>query len=58
MRSQLIPFPDVKPGALVKVDTQIITKIAGDQKIIVTFTSKELVDVTGSIKIEVYDDDE
>lgn len=53
LRNQVVPYPDVKPGALVKVDADIVPKIDGEQKLIATFTSKQLLDITGSAKFEV-----
>lgn len=56
MRNQIISYPGVKPGALVKVDAEIVPKLSGEQKLVATFSSKELLDITGSAKIEVYDE--
>lgn len=56
IRNQVIQHADVKPGGLLKVEANIIPKSAGEQKIIATFTSKELVDVTGSALVNVYEE--
>ncbi|XP_017784888.1 PREDICTED: hemocyte protein-glutamine gamma-glutamyltransferase-like [Nicrophorus vespilloides] len=58
LRNQILPYQDVKPGAMVKVTTHIVPKMTGEQKIVATFSSKELLDITGSAKVEVTDDDE
>ncbi|XP_018323650.1 hemocyte protein-glutamine gamma-glutamyltransferase-like [Agrilus planipennis] len=58
IRSQVMMHPDVKPGAKVKVTTEIMLTSVGDKKLVATFSSKELLDITGSAKIEVFDDNE
>lgn len=55
-RGLALQHPDVKPGGLVKAIVQITPKIIGEQKLIATFTSSELVDITGSAKVEVYEE--
>lgn len=52
----MVPHADVKPGGLLKVEAQVIPKSAGEQKIIATFASKELVDITGSALVNVYEE--
>lgn len=56
VKKLVLQHPDVKPGALVKATVDITPKIIGEQKLIVTFTSSELVDITGSAKVEVYEE--
>lgn len=56
VRNLVIPYPDVKPGGLVKVETQVTPKVPGQQTLIATFSSKELVDIVGSAKVEVYEE--
>lgn len=58
LRNQEIPYQNVKPGQLVKVDTQITPKTSGEQKIVATFSSKELLDISGTAKVEIFDDEE
>lgn len=52
----VVQYPDVKPGALVKATVQITPKVIGEQKLIATFSSSELLDITGSAKVEVYEE--
>lgn len=53
VRNQLIHYPDVAPGATVNVGVNITPRLEGDQKIVATFSSKELLDITGSAQVEV-----
>ncbi|KAJ8949973.1 hypothetical protein NQ318_002381 [Aromia moschata] len=53
LRNQMISYQNVKPGALIKTIVDIVPKIEGEQKLVATFTSKELMDITGSIKVQV-----
>ncbi|XP_046739313.1 hemocyte protein-glutamine gamma-glutamyltransferase-like [Diprion similis] len=55
-RNKTLMFRDVAPGELVHVEHQLIPQKAGKQTIIATFTSKQLVDVTGSQSVEVFED--
>ncbi|XP_012266223.1 hemocyte protein-glutamine gamma-glutamyltransferase-like [Athalia rosae] len=57
-RNKTLPFRDVGPNELVRVEHQFEPQKAGKQQIIATFTSKQLVDVTGSATVEVFDEDE
>ncbi|PBC33779.1 Hemocyte protein-glutamine gamma-glutamyltransferase [Apis cerana cerana] len=57
-RNKTLAFRDVDPEEDVYVEHQLVPQKAGSQKIIATFTSKELVDVTGSAVIDVLDMDE
>lgn len=57
LRNQVVPYPDAKPGALIKVDVEIVPKTDGEQKLVATFTSKQLIDITGSAKFEVIGDE-
>lgn len=57
-RNKTLAFRDIDPEEDIYVEHQLIPQKAGSQKIIATFTSKELVDVTGSAAIEVLDDEE
>ncbi|XP_068986824.1 hemocyte protein-glutamine gamma-glutamyltransferase-like [Bombus flavifrons] len=57
-RNKTLAFRDIEPEEDVYVEHQLIPQKAGAQKIIATFTSKELVDVTGSAAIDVLDEDE
>ncbi|KAK9308630.1 hypothetical protein QLX08_001476 [Tetragonisca angustula] len=57
-RNKTLAFRDIDPEEDIYVEHQLIPQKAGSQKIIATFTSKELVDVTGSAAIEVLDEEE
>ncbi|KAK5640144.1 hypothetical protein RI129_010955 [Pyrocoelia pectoralis] len=58
MKNQELPHRDVGPGGLLQVETEIVPKVAGEQTVVATFTSRELMDITGSLKVDVYDDEE
>ncbi|KAF5290675.1 hypothetical protein FQR65_LT01965 [Abscondita terminalis] len=58
MKNQTIPIADVRPLGRALAQADLIPKTAGEQKLVATFTSIELTDVTGSLKIEVFDDEE
>ncbi|XP_077293635.1 hemocyte protein-glutamine gamma-glutamyltransferase-like [Arctopsyche grandis] len=53
-RNLIIPHNDVAPHALLWADAPINPTSVGSMKLIVTFSSKELLDVTGSAAIDVY----
>jgi transglutaminase 1 len=53
-----VVFRDVQPEEEVKVEHSFTPQRAGRQKLVGTFSSKELVDITGSVEIEVFDDEE
>lgn len=53
LRNQIIEHADVEPEGLVKGFLMITPKIAGEQTIIATFSSKELLDISGSAKVTV-----
>lgn len=55
-RNLVVQYPDVKPGALVKTVVDVTPKNVGEQKLIATFSSTELVDITGAAKVEVYEE--
>ncbi|XP_043278187.1 hemocyte protein-glutamine gamma-glutamyltransferase-like [Venturia canescens] len=55
-KNKKIQFRDVAPEEDVRVEHQLVPQKAGPQKIIATFTSKQLTDVTGSAAIDVYDE--
>ncbi|XP_003707216.3 hemocyte protein-glutamine gamma-glutamyltransferase-like isoform X1 [Megachile rotundata] len=57
-RNKTLMFRDVEPEEDVYVEHQLVPQKPGPQKIIATFTSKELVDITGSAAIDVLDEDE
>lgn len=56
IRNQTVPYQDVKPGAVVKINVDIVPKHDGEQKLVATFTSKELLDIRGSAKFDVIDE--
>lgn len=57
-KNKTLAFRDVDPEEDVYVEHQLVPQKSGPQKIIATFTSKELVDITGSAAIDVLDEDE
>lgn len=56
IRNQVIGYKDVPPKAAIKANVSLIPKSAGDHTIVATFTSKQLLDVTGSTQIEVFEE--
>ncbi|KAG7205076.1 hypothetical protein KM043_005453 [Ampulex compressa] len=57
-KNKSLPFREVAPEEEVYVEHQLVPQKSGEQKIIATFTSKELVDITGSASVEVLDENE
>ncbi|XP_015604650.1 hemocyte protein-glutamine gamma-glutamyltransferase [Cephus cinctus] len=57
-KNKIINFRDVAPEEVVYVEHQLVPQKSGQQKIIATFTSKQLVDITGSAAVDVLDEDE
>ncbi|XP_022920675.2 hemocyte protein-glutamine gamma-glutamyltransferase-like [Onthophagus taurus] len=58
LRNHILSIADVEAGELVSAETEIVPKIAGEQKLIATFWSKELSDITGASKVEVTEEEE
>ncbi|KAI4471010.1 protein-glutamine gamma-glutamyltransferase [Holotrichia oblita] len=56
IRSQVVLYPDVKPGGVIKADTQLIVSFPGSHKVIAVFDCNELRDITGSALVEVFDE--
>lgn len=56
LRTQIIEYPDVKPGSKLKVDTEIVFRSAGQHKIIAVFDSNELRDITGAANVDAFDE--
>jgi len=52
-RNKTLLFRDVEPEEDVYVEHQLVPQKSGEQKIIATFTSKELVDITGCATVDV-----
>ncbi|KYM93428.1 PREDICTED: hemocyte protein-glutamine gamma-glutamyltransferase-like [Cyphomyrmex costatus] len=52
-RNKTLTFRDVRPEEDVYVEHQLVPQKPGEQKIIATFTSKELVDITGCATVDV-----
>lgn len=52
-RNKTLTFRDVGPEEDVYVEHQLVPQKSGEQKIIATFTSKELVDITGCATVAV-----
>ncbi|KYN29601.1 Hemocyte protein-glutamine gamma-glutamyltransferase [Trachymyrmex cornetzi] len=52
-RNKTLTFRDVGPEENVYVEHQLVPQKPGQQKIIATFTSKELVDITGCATVDV-----
>ncbi|KZC05406.1 PREDICTED: hemocyte protein-glutamine gamma-glutamyltransferase-like [Dufourea novaeangliae] len=57
-KNKTLMFRDVGPEEDVYVEHQLVPQKSGPQKIIATFTSKQLLDITGSAAIDVLDEDE
>lgn len=57
-KNKMIQFRDVEPLEEVRVQHQFVPQKEGKQKIIATFTSKQLVDVTGSVEVDVMEEEE
>jgi len=55
VRPQTIKYRDVKMGEIVSHVQKFTPKLSGDRKIVVTFSSNELVDVVGSKQVSVRD---
>lgn len=53
-RNIIVPHDDVAPNAILWADAPINPTSVGSMKLIVTFSSKELLDVIGSASIDVY----
>ncbi|XP_056638436.1 hemocyte protein-glutamine gamma-glutamyltransferase-like [Diorhabda sublineata] len=53
VRNQIIVHPDVRPGTVIRIDTTIVPKTEGEQKLVATFSSKQLLDITGTAKVDV-----
>ena len=49
---------DVQPEEEVKVEHSFTPQTAGRQKLVGTFSSKELLDITGSAVIEIFEEEE
>ena len=54
LKNELISYRDVKPEELVQVEHQFVPKRAENQTIVATFTSNELIGITGSASVYVY----
>ncbi|KAK0181356.1 hypothetical protein PV327_003648 [Microctonus hyperodae] len=57
-KNKMLKFRDVAPLESVRVEHELVPQRSGAQKIIATFTSKELVDVTGSAAVDVLEEEE
>lgn len=57
-KNKTLAFRDVEPEEDIYVEHQLVPQKGGSQKVIATFTSKQLVDITGSAAIDVLDEDE
>lgn len=55
-RNQTIEFRDIAPEEEVRVEHSVVAQRPGPQRIIATFTSKELTDITGSASIDVLEE--
>ncbi|XP_060519546.1 hemocyte protein-glutamine gamma-glutamyltransferase isoform X2 [Cylas formicarius] len=54
IRNQILTHADIGPDEKVTVTTEVVPKLGGDeQKIVATFSSKELSDITGSSNVKV-----
>nr|CAD7411873.1 unnamed protein product [Timema poppensis] len=57
-RNKTIPYRDIRAGELVVLEHRFTPMRAGAQKLVATFSSTELLDITGAASIDVYDDTE
>nr|CAD7195290.1 unnamed protein product [Timema douglasi] len=57
-KNKTIPYRDIRAGELVVLEHRFTPMRAGAQKLIATFSSTELLDITGAASIDVYDDTE
>ena len=57
-KNKTLEYKDVGPEEEVYVEHQLVPQKPGAQKIVATFTSKQLVDITGSISVDVFDANE
>ncbi|XP_033341899.2 hemocyte protein-glutamine gamma-glutamyltransferase [Megalopta genalis] len=57
-KNKTLVFRNVQPEEHIYVEHQLIPQKSGSQKIIATFSSKQLVDITGSASVDVLDPDE
>nr|XP_033341897.1 hemocyte protein-glutamine gamma-glutamyltransferase-like [Megalopta genalis]XP_033341898.1 hemocyte protein-glutamine gamma-glutamyltransferase-like [Megalopta genalis]XP_033341899.1 hemocyte protein-glutamine gamma-glutamyltransferase-like [Megalopta genalis]XP_033341900.1 hemocyte protein-glutamine gamma-glutamyltransferase-like [Megalopta genalis]XP_033341901.1 hemocyte protein-glutamine gamma-glutamyltransferase-like [Megalopta genalis] len=57
-KNKTLVFRNVEPEEHIYVEHQLIPQKSGSQKIIATFSSKQLVDITGSASVDVLDPDE
>jgi len=57
-RNTTIPYRDVQPEEEVIVEHSFTPQRAGRQKLVGTFSSKELLDITGSTEIEILEEEE
>lgn len=54
-KNKTLKYRDVAPLEDIRVEHQFVPQKSGRQQIIATFTSKQLVDVTGSTTVDVLD---
>lgn len=52
-KNKTIEFRNVDPEESIYVEHELVPQKSGPQKIVATFTSKQLVDITGSISVDV-----
>lgn len=57
-KNKTLKYRDVEPLEDVSVEHQLVPRKSGPQKIVATFTSKQLIDVTGSASVDVLDEEE
>nr|CAD7265055.1 unnamed protein product [Timema shepardi] len=57
-KNKTIPYRDIRAGELVVLEHRFTPMRAGAQKLVATFSSTELLDITGAASIDVYDDTE
>lgn len=58
IKNQILPYENIAPNENVVFTTTVVPKKVGEQTVIATFSSRELTDITGSIKVEVIEDEE
>lgn len=55
-KNKTLKFRDVGPLEDIQVEHELVPQKSGRQQIIATFTSDQLVDVTGSATVDVYEE--
>lgn len=57
-KNQTIPYRDIEAQEVVKMPVVLTPTLIGNQTLVATFSSKELIDITGTAQVEIFDDEE